>query len=141
MSMRAFPPQTARRIWFMLFALSTAESVGAFFAGPYWHGGSALGAFNGLGTFFAGAATTFFLLAKTEPGKSFGARVSRYVFAAAGGYSGKSILMWALWASGLPIAHSAHVPMADTYWMGPATLVYAVMVWVGYRRALAREHR
>ncbi len=139
--MREFSPQTARRIWFMLFALSSAESLGAFIAGPYWHGGASLGAFNGMGTFFLGFATAFLLLAKTEPGRTFLARITRYVFAAAGGYSASSMLGWLLWASGMSIAHSTGAQLADAYWIGPATLVYSVMVWIGYRQALARERR
>lgn len=93
------------------------------------------------GDIFLGFATAFLLLAKTEPGRTFLARIARYVFAAAGGYSASSMLGWLLWASGMSIAHSTGAQLADAYWIGPATLVYSVMVWIGYRQALARERR
>ncbi|WP_184108042.1 hypothetical protein [Paraburkholderia fungorum] len=53
------------------------------------------------------------------------------------------VVTWALWAAGYPIVNGTiqRGLMGQNYWLGPVILAYAVVVWLMYRAALAKEPR
>lgn len=135
--------QVARRIWYALSVLLIAETAGLFIIAPYWNGGALAGEIHALACLAGGAGVTFLLLAITEPGTAFSTRVNRYLFAILGGLACNVVLTWGLWAIGFPITNGTvrRGLMAENYWLGPAVLAYAVIVWLVYRAGLAKESR
>jgi hypothetical protein len=81
------------------------------------------------------------LLAMTEPGTAFSTQANRYLFAVMGGLAFNAVAAWALWAVGYPLINGMvrRGLMASNYWLGPAILAYAVVLWLFYRGALAKE--
>ncbi|WP_321935469.1 hypothetical protein [Paraburkholderia sp. J8-2] len=130
-----------RRIWTALAAIFVIEAVGLLVIAPSWRGGSIRGSVNALAMMFVGAALAFLLLAITRSGNGIWTRASRYLFAVAGGFAADVVLTWGLWAAGFPIENGTvrRGLMPENYWLGPAMLAYAVVVWVVYRSSLSRE--
>lgn len=139
--MKFLSKQVARKIWYALCALSIAETVGLFMIAPHWYGGAIAGEIHALACLAAGAGVTFLLLAITEPGTALSTRVNRCLFAIMGGLAANMILTWGLWAIGVPMINGTiqRGLMAENYWLGPAVLAYAVIVWLFYRAGLAKE--
>lgn len=117
------------------------EAGGLFVIAPYWNGGTIVGGIHALACLIAGAGITFLLLATTEPGTTFSTRANRYLFAIMGGTAFNLVVTWGLWAVGFPIANWTvrRGLMAENYWLGPAVLAYAVIVWLIYRAGLNKE--
>lgn len=136
-----FSAKGARRAWYILAALFAMETVGLFMIAPYWNGGLERAEVNGLACFVGGIGMVFFLLAVTQPGKRFSTTVNRYMFALLGGMSFNIISTYALWAMGLPVMNGTikRGLMGENYWLGPAVLAYAIVVWLAYRASLAKE--
>ncbi|MFC0698275.1 hypothetical protein [Paraburkholderia humisilvae] len=118
-----------------------AETVGMLTLAPYWNGGASVGEFHALALFIAAAGVMFLLLASTEPGTALSTRVNRYMFALMGGVAFNVVATWGLWAIGYPMVNGTiqRGLMAENYWLGPVILAYAVVVWMVYRHALAKE--
>jgi len=143
MKMGLVSKKTARLIWHALAVVFMVETVGLFTIAPYWNGGAIVGEIHGLACFVAGAGVMFLLLATTEPGSAFSTKANRYMFALMGGLAFDVIVTWGLWAIGYPIVNGTvrRGLMAENYWLGPVILAYAVVVWMAYRHAVAKESR
>jgi hypothetical protein len=135
--------KVARRVWYVLCTLFTVETVGMFTIAPYWNGGAIVGEIHALACFVAGAGVTFLLLGMTQPGAGLSTKVNRYLFALMGGLAFNVLVTWGLWAVGYPIVNGTirRGLMGENYWLGPGILAYAVIVWLVYRSALAKESR
>lgn len=139
--MKLLSKGTARRVWSVLVFLCAVETVGLFIIAPLWDGGARVGELYALGCVAAGVGVMFLLLAVTEPGTALSTRVNRYLFAVMGGLACNVIVTWGLWALEVPIKNGTvqRELMAENYWLGPAILAYAVIVWLVYRSGLAKE--
>jgi hypothetical protein len=139
--MRLVSKHTARRIWCALCLLFMGATAGLIMLAPYWNGGALVGEIHAVACFVAGFGVTFLLLALTEPGTAFSTQANRYLFAVMGGLAFNGVAAWALWAVGYPLINEMvrRGLMAETYWVGPAILAYAVVVWLFYRGSLAKE--
>lgn len=133
----------ARRVWYVLCGLCILEVIGLFAVAPYWNGGAVTGEVHALAIIIAGAGVAFLVLAKTDPGAALSTRVSRYTFALMSGLAFNVVVTWSLWAIGYPIVNETvrRGLMESNYWLGPAILAYSVIVWLSYRRSLAKEPR
>ncbi|WP_321809043.1 hypothetical protein [Burkholderia sp. BCC1993] len=131
------------RLWYGLSFVCAMEGFGLLAIAPYWRGGAIIGEINALAMFVFGVASLFFLLGRCEPGKTLGTQGLRYLFALLGGTAVNVVLTWGLWAIGFPIVNGTirRGLMGANYWLGPAILAYAVLVWLFYRGALRREQR
>ncbi|KUZ76879.1 hypothetical protein [Burkholderia ubonensis] len=131
----------AGRIWYGLSCVCAIEGLGLLAIAPYWRGGTILGEVNGLAMFVFGVATLFFLLGRCEPGKTLATQGLRYLFALLGGTATNVVLTWGLWSIHFPIVNGTiqRGLMGENYWLGPAILAYAVVVWLFYRSSLNRE--
>jgi len=136
-----FSARVARRAWYILAALFAMEMVGLFIIAPYWNGGLERAEVNALACFVGGIGLVFFLLAVTQPGKRLSTTMNRYMFALLGGMSFNIVTMYVLWATGLPVMNGTihRGLMGENYWLGPAVLAYAVVVWLAYRASLSKE--
>lgn len=139
--MKRLSAKVARRAWYILGALFAMETVGLFIIAPYWNGGLERPEVNGLACFVGGIGTVFFLLAVTQPGTRLSTTVNRYMFALLGGMSFNIISTYSLWAMGLPVMNGTikRGLMGENYWLGPAVLAYAVVIWLAYRASLSKE--
>ncbi|TCG01063.1 hypothetical protein BZM26_09940 [Paraburkholderia strydomiana] len=130
-----------RRLWTVLAVICVIEAAGMFVIAPIWNGGSMVGEIHALAVFIASAGLSFFSLATTAPGAALWTHLSRFVFAAAVGLAFDVVVTWALWAVGFPIVNGTvrRGLMEESYWLGPVIMAYAVIMWLSYRRNLAKE--
>ncbi|MDY0748076.1 hypothetical protein SNE35_26485 [Paucibacter sp. R3-3] len=107
-------------------------------------GGSVLGAYLKDGEvivvtcFAAGVAVALLLWWWTaeEAGKGAGHTLARLSLAIVGGLAFYANLTYALWAAKVPLKLRIieEGRMAEHFWLGPATLVYAVFCWLVLRQ-------
>ncbi|KWK06090.1 hypothetical protein WM11_11925 [Burkholderia ubonensis] len=134
----------ARQIWYFLAFVCLATFAVLIALAPQWRAGALNGELNALALFAMGIAAVFLSLARTEPGRTISTQCLRYLFALASGTAVNVVLTWGLWAIGFPITNGTVRSglMERNYWLGPAILVYSVVVWLFYRASLRRDgHR
>lgn len=99
------------------------------------------GAVNALACLIAGVAASFGCLAYYPAAKTPSVQFQRHLFAVVAGLAVYVVSTWGLWAIGVPIENGTvrRGLMSKHYWLGPAVLAYAVVCWVLYRAADAKE--